>query len=450
MKNSMPVSHSAIRIPSFSSTGKTSQPIALLGSAKDFREVAGPNIFERVGGLAEWHRIRLESNLWPYSRTTMTAPAPLCNVADENGNKFWGVNFASQDYLNLSSHPQVKEAAIEAIRSHGVHSAGSAILMGNTHYSRMLEEQIGSFLGYSDVVLFPTGWAAGYGVIRGLIRTDDYVVMDALAHACLQEGAASATKNVKLFSHLNNRHVRRILKNIRANDTANAILVVTESLFSMHSDTPNLRELQGICHEYGATLVVDVAHDLGCLGADGRGHIGIQNMAGQIDIIMGSFSKTFASNGGFVAVNSPNVRQYLKVFAGPALFSNALSPAQAATISKAFEIVASPEGGALREDLMNAVLHVRQKLEENGFRPQGDPSAIIPVPIGDEGTARLLSRCLPEHGIIANLAEYPVVPKGDARLRLQAMAMHTREHGNMLADRLAVALKEVQELSRAA
>jgi 7-keto-8-aminopelargonate synthetase-like enzyme len=196
----------------------------------------------------------------------------------------------------------------------------------------------------------------------------------------------------------------------------------------MDSDTPKLFELQALCHEYNATLVVDVAHDLGCLGEEGRGHIGMQNMLGKIDVVMGSFSKTFASNGGFVATNSRAVQEYLRFYSAPTTFSNALSPVQAATISKAFDIVDSIEGRILRLELLANVLSLRRELTEAGLEFYGDPSAIVCVKMGSEGLARLVSRRLPALGLVANLVEFPAVPKGAARIRMQVMANHTEQN----------------------
>jgi 7-keto-8-aminopelargonate synthetase-like enzyme len=297
--------------------------------------------------------------------------------------------------------------------------------MGNTGHSIALEKKISEFLGMERVVLYPTGYAAGAGAIKGLVRSTDHVVMDSLAHACLQDGAAAATKNVYLFRHLDIESARRWLSQIRAKDTANGILVVTEGLFSMDSDTPDIGALQELCHEFNATLMVDVAHDLGCLGEDGRGHIGMQKMLGKVDIVMGSFSKTFASNGGFVACPSRSVQQYLRYFSTPGTFSNALSPIQAAVALKAFEIVDSDEGRKLRQALMSNIMALREGLRNAGFEVYGDPSAIVAVKMGTEASARLVSRRLTELGLVANMVEYPAVPKGAARFRLQVMADHT-------------------------
>jgi glycine C-acetyltransferase len=269
--------------------------------------------------------------------------------------------------------------------------------------------------------------------------------MDALSHACLQEGANAATRNIYQFRHLDTDHCRHWLTEIRAKDTENAILVVTEGLFSMDSDTPNIVAMQELCHEYNATLVVDVAHDVGALGEDGRGHIGLQGMIGKVDLVMGSFSKTFASNGGFVACRNRAVKEYLKFYAPSTTFSNALSQAQAAVALKAFEIVESQEGVRLRSALVRNVLDLRASLRRNGLDYYGDPSAIVAVKMGAEGLARLVSRRLPEVGLLANLVEYPAVAKGAARFRMQVMAGHTALNIADAAERMATAVAAASE-----
>ena len=408
-----------------SASNKLGLPASLRGSLREYRVVEGSDLLKRIDGFYRWQEMRRTEGFWPYCRSTEAGPRSECAIADDAGRRAEGVNFGSQDYLSLSTHPAIKQAAHDAIDRYGVHSAGSAAFMGNTDHSIALEKKISEFLQMERTVLYPTGYAAGAGVIKGLVRSGDHVVMDALAHACLQDGAASATKNVFLFRHLDIESARRWLAQIRAKDTQNGILVVTEGLFSMDSDTPNIMAMQELCHEYNATLMVDVAHDLGCLGEDGRGHIGMQNMLGKVDIVMGSFSKTFASNGGFVACPSRSVQQYLRYFSTPGTFSNALSPIQAAVALKAFEIVDSAEGCALRQSLMTNILALRDGLCGAGLEVYGDPSAIVAVKMGTEATARLVSRELTDLGLIANMVEYPAVPKGAARFRLQVMAAHS-------------------------
>ena len=417
---------------------------ALTGSMRDFRELRGKDLIGRVGGFYEWQDLRRQRGLWPYSKSTERAPLAVCSARDDSGLRFGGLNFATQDYLGLSSDPEIKEVARAVIEEYGVHSAGSSALAGNTKYSLQLERTICEFLNLDHTVLYPTGWAAGYGVIKGLVRPNDHVVLDALAHACLQEGANSATENVRLHRHLDVAAARASLQKIRARDTENGILLVTESLFSMDSDTPDLRALQELCREFEATLLVDVAHDLGSMGQGGRGFIGTQGMTGQIDIVMGSFSKTFASNGGFVSCNSPAVRQYLKFYGCSATFSNTLSPVQAATVTRAFEIVESDRGRELRRMLLKRVGQMRDALAAVDLKVIGDPSAIVPVLVGDEALARMASRRLPELEVIANLVEYPAVAKGNARFRLQMMPTHSAENVKELASRLRSAVDQVQ------
>ena len=422
---------------------------ALGGSMRDFRVPGGADLLRRVEGFYGWQDARRQCGLWPFSRSTQTGPGATVAASDDCGRAMNGVNFASQDYLSLAAHPAIKATAQEAIERYGVHSAGSPALVGNTTHSVALERKIAEFLDMEEAILFPTGWAAGYGVIRGLVRSADHIVMDTLSHSCLQEGANAATRNIYQFRHLDIDHCRRWLSQIRAKDAENAILVVTEGLFSMDSDTPNLVAMQDLCHEYNATLVVDVAHDLGALGEDGRGHIGQQGMLGKIDLVMGSFSKTFASNGGFVACKNRAVKEYLRFYAPSATFSNALSQAQAAVALKAFEIVDSQEGVWLRAALMRNVLDLRASLRSRGFDYYGEPSAIVAVKMGTEGLARLVSRQLSKVGLLANLVEYPAVGKGAARFRMQVMAGHTAQNiadaVDRLAEAFAVASQEYEE-----
>lgn len=417
---------------------------ALKGSMRDFRVMEGIDLLGRCDAFYAWQDNRRQSGTWPFSRSTETGPATSCAVRDDSGSLTTGVNFASQDYLSLSSHPAVLEAAKAAIDEFGAHSAGSPALVGNTSTSVALERRLAQFLKMDEAILFPTGWAAGFGVIKGLVRSHDYIVMDALAHACLQTGAQAATRNVVLFRHNDVEHCRQRLIDIRRREPAAGIMLVTEGLFSMDSDTPDIGALQDLAHEYGATLMVDVAHDLGALGEDGTGHIGIQNMLGKVDLVMGSFSKTFGSNGGFVATNSRAVKEYLRFYSPSCTFSNALSPAQLATITKALDIVESAEGKVLRGKLMTNILNLRKRIRSHGMDFYGEPSAIVAVKTGDEALARMTARALPEMGLISNLVEFPAVGKGLARFRLQVMAGHTGEEIAAAADRLHAAMQTAQ------
>ena len=420
-------------------------PESLTGSMRDFRVQSGTNLLERGDNFYKWQNTRREAGLWPFSRSTDFGPKTVCAATDDRGIHMTGVNFASQDYLSLSSHPAITEAAIETIKTFGAHSAGSSALVGNTSLTVKLEREIADFLQMEEAVLFPTGWAAGFGIIRGLVRSSDHIVMDMLSHTCLQEGANAATRNISLFRHNDLDHAREKLAGIRARDNENGILMVTEGLFSMDSDTPDIAGLQALCHEYNATLVVDVAHDFGALGEDGTGHIGIQNMLGKVDLVMGSFSKTFASNGGFVACRSRALKEYLRFYSPTTTFSNALSPAQAAVVLQSLRIVRSEEGRQLRQKLMTNIHTLRNTLADHELDCYGDPSAIVCVKTGTEGLARLVARRLPELGLLCNLVEFPAVAKGAARFRMQVMAGHTAENIADAVARIDVAMNAARD-----
>jgi 7-keto-8-aminopelargonate synthetase-like enzyme len=413
-----------------------------------FANPKGPDIIARLEKYHQWIEQRHRSGFWPYSRTLGTSPHPEALIGYLGGPLRAGINLAVQDYLGLSTREDIKQAAVKAAHDFGVHSAGSAMLLGNNPLSLELERKIADFVEMEHVLLFPTGWAAGYGTVKGLIREHDHIVLDSLAHACLQEGTAAATRNVHRYSHLDNAHAERILRSIRASDAENAILVVTEGLFSMDSDSPDLPSLLDICRAHGASLLVDVAHDLGALGPKGAGQLGKQGLLGKVDFVMGAFSKTFASNGGFLASNDYRVKQYLKWFANPFTFSNAMSPLQCAIVAKAIDIVGSNEGDTLRQRLWEASTVFRARLSSLDLTVLGDPSAIVPVLIGRESVARLASREVAERDIFTNLVEFPAVALGAARFRCQLMATHQSSHIESAALGIAAAIEKAREIAR--
>ena len=400
---------------------------ALAGTAAQFSQPRGPDLLARTAAVERWHDQRANHGLWQYARSLEGAPYPIASIRDEAGTGARGINFASQDYLSLASHPGVAEAAARALRDAGPHSAGSAVLLGNTKTSLLLEQAIAGLVQAEHVALFPTGWGAAFGAITALVQPQDHVVIDQFAHASLRQGASAATPKVAVNRHLDVDHVRQLVGAIRARDTEHGILVVTEGLFSMDSDSPDLARLQAVCHEFGATLLVDVAHDLGALGPNGGGAIEAQGMLGKIDLVMGAFSKTFSSNGGFVATASRAVKRHLQLYAGPHMFSNALSPVQAAVILECVNIVRSDEGAALRSDLLRNAEGLRRLLTDEGLECMGTPSAIVPVLIGSEKVSRLVGKLLFEQSVFVNQVEFPGVPVGASRLRLQLMANHNMQ-----------------------
>jgi glycine C-acetyltransferase len=421
-----------------------SGPGPLTKSVAHFARPSGRDLLARTETFLRWQDGRRNAEVWPYSRALMDSPHPYTRVQDECGRQMEGINFASHDYLSLSTHPRIREAGMRALEVYGPHSACSPMLQGNTALSLKLEAAVAELVQMEQVVLFPTGWAACYGTITALIRPDDHVILDNLAHASLQHGAQAATSNVRKHEHLSLSAVRRHLQEIRAVDTKNGIMVVNEGLFSMDSDITDLKALQELCDEYDATLLIDVAHDLGVQGPRGTGQIGIQDMLGKIDLVVGSFSKTFATNGGFLATNSRAVKQYVKTFGGPHIFSSGLSPVQAAVALESVELVQSEEGDRLRTRLMSVVHHLRSELMLSGLHCMGIPSGIVPVHIGSEKVARLVSATLFRRGVFANLVEFPAVAVGASRFRMLAMAAHTGAHVRQAACELVQAIHEAR------
>ena len=393
-------------------------------SMAHFRNPSGPDLLRRTERFYDFMQSRAQFGLWPYSRALEKATGPNTTISDDTTTAREGINFASQDYLGLSRHPSVAAAGIEAMREFGPHSAGSAVLLGNTRLSLELEQHLAGLLQMEHVTLYPTGWAAGYGAIAAFVRPRDYIVIDHLCHACLQQGAGAATPQINHFIHNDAVDLKARLKGIRAKDARNGIMVITEGLFSTDSDMPDLGAFQEACREYGATLLVDVAHDLGAMGSGGGGTLALQGLVGKVDLVMGSFAKTFASNGGFLASQSPAVKQFAKYYGNPHMFSNALSPVQAAIVSQAIRIVRSPEGDELRARLLACVNALRDGFAAQGIACHGAPSPIVLVPFSNDRLARLTARRIAESGVFVNLVEYPAVPVDQARLSLQAMATH--------------------------
>jgi glycine C-acetyltransferase len=416
----------------------------LRGSFAEFARPTGPDLMARTSAIVPWVMARRAAEVWPYGRAVASAPGATALAEGETGLMREGLNFATQDYLSLASHPSVHAAAADALRRYGVHSGGSSALQGRSDASRLLELEIGEALQMEHVSLFSSGWGAAFGAVTALVRPDDHIVMDRLAHASLQTGAAAATRNIVRVEHLSVDALRRALADLRAVDTMNGILVITEGLFSMDSDSPDLVAMQAVCREYQATLFVDVAHDFGSLGPGGTGHVGRCGMLGAVDIVMGAFSKTLASNGGFVASRSPGVRTYIEAYGGPFTFSNALSPIQVATVREALRIARSAEGDARRAALMANVSALRGACAERGLKCLGDPSAVVPVLIGHTPLARVASGGVLRRGLFANLVEFPAVGVRAARFRMQVQADHTAEQAVEAARLLAEAVEEAR------
>ena len=400
---------------------------SLTGSCLDFVPQEGITVEARTEDWARWLQQRRNATVWSYSRVMSSSPKSTTIVANERnqGAKHY-TNFGSQDYLSLSGHPRIKEAANAAVAEYGVHSAGSAILAGRTNVMLSLEQKLSELLNKPACIIYPTGWAAGFGVIAGLAREQDLIVIDHLAHNCLVEGSRHTRAQLSYFGHNDVDELRQILASERERHPTKGIFLVLESLYSMDSDSPDLKECIELARQFGAMTILDVAHDLGAMGHSGRGLLDSVSNEFWPDMIMGSFSKTFASNGGFVAASS-SVVDYLRCYSPSFTFSNALSPVQTRIVLECIELIYSAEGQVMREKLFANILRLRDGMMGKGFTVGGTPSPIIPVFIGNESKARLTAKHLEELALLANLVEFPAVPIGRARFRFQMMCNHTDE-----------------------
>lgn len=378
----------------------------------DYLREDGPDL------LARWDR---HQSFWDARAAAGLDP---CARLAQGGGLPASIDLAAQDHLSLAGHPAVRDAAVAAIARWGLHSAGPSAFQGGSPPLRRLEERIAGLLGCRDAIVFPTGWAAGYAAVRLLARPDDHIVIDPLVRSCMQEGAASATRNLHPAAHLSPAAVDHRLRQIRMAAPAAGILVVTAALFGLDAETADLTSLQAICRRHAATLLVDVSEDLGTLGEGGGGILAEQAMIGRVDVVVGSLARCFASNGGFVASQTRALRQALRVFAGALATSSALSPVQAATALAALDIVQSAEGDARRQRLLRNTTLLRAALREAGFRLAGRPRPMVPVLLGGPAEAREMTRRMQAAGVVLDLVEYPAVSRNAGRWLLRVMADH--------------------------
>lgn len=398
---------------------------ALNQSVISYRASMGRSLQERCAPYENWLAERSAVGVWPYARTmqsSMSSRAFIGNSLSQSGVEC--INFSSQDYLAFAQSPEIHQAAIQAIGEFGVHSAGSPALVGRTPPMVELERRIAQVFETESCTIYPTGWAAGFGVLSGLVGENDFVVMDALIHNCLAEGANSCGAKIIRFLHNDMTDLERHLLKIRTEQPGRGVFVLTESLFSMDADSPDVNLFVATCRRHNAISILDVAHDFGAMGDDGLGAWGLASPNLRPDIVMGSFSKTFASNGGFVA-SIRSAIEYLKAFSAPWVFSNAISPVQASIVLTCLDLCFSEEGKRRRESLLANASSLRGLMQNAGFILTGSPSPLVPVTVGSERLARLMSREIVRNGLAANLVEFPAVALGKARFRFQLMSSHT-------------------------
>ena len=346
------------------------------------------------------------------------------------------LNFSSNDYLGLASEPFLKEVAIQAIEKWGAGSGAARLVCGNLKIHEALEEATAHFKGAEAALSFSSGFAVPLGVIPALVGKGDTVIFDKLSHACLIDGAKLSGAKIRVFPHQNLSYLEKILK-----ESSGKKLIVTESIFSMDGDLAPLREIILLKEKYGAWLMVDEAHATGVLGEKGAGLIELLGCRSQVEIQMGTFSKSLGSSGGYVAGS----RRLIELFINRArsfIFSTAPSPASSAVSLAAIQWVQSKEGNQRRESLQKHILRFSAKLNQLSPTPlyTDHQSPIFPWIVGDENKALELSQRILQQGALTVAIRYPTVPRQKARLRISLSAKHTNEQMDCLKGMIQRAL----------
>jgi 8-amino-7-oxononanoate synthase len=347
--------------------------------------------------------------------------------------------FGSNDYLDLINHPKVKESAVQALKRYGSGCSGSRLLNGTLDLHIKVESELASFVHKEAALIFGTGFQANYATLSALTEKGDVMICDHNLHASLVEGALRSPARTMRFRHNDMDHFERCLENCPPEDK---ILVVSEGVFSMEGDVADLPGIMKLAKPYGARVYVDEAHGIGVLGATGAGaaeHLGVLD---EVDIIMGTFSKSLASVGGFIA-GERAVVDYLKHTARPFVFSASLPAASVAAVETALQIMKKePER---RNRLLRVAQLLRDELRTRGFNVLPGETAIVPVVIQNELDLCRLCKALLEEGIYIN----PVLRPAAAQnlLRISCTAAHTEAHVERLV-RTLVRIAEDLEIER--
>lgn len=326
----------------------------------------------------------------------------------------------SNNYLGLTTDPRVRQAALEAIQRFGTSCTGSRFLNGTLELHEQLERELAEWVGKEAALVFSTGMQTNLGTISALVGRKDVVILDKDDHASIVDGARLGWGETKRFRHNDMQDLERILASIPEEQGK---LVVVDGLYSMGGDIAPLPELTALCEKYGARLMVDDAHAIGVLGG-GRGTAAHFGLTDKVDLIMSTFSKSFASLGGFVA-GDEEVIHYVKHHARALIFSASIPPANAAAALAALQIMRQePE----RVQRLNAIgERMRRELRTLGFNIGASTSPIIPIIIGDDTLTLLTWKALFEAGVFVNPILSPAVPQGQQLLRTSYMATHTDE-----------------------
>ncbi len=384
------------------------------------------DIFEKCCKFTAAKEI-MDAGIYPYFRVIESAQDPEVIVG---GKKM--IMIGSNNYLGLTNHPRVKEAAIEALRKYGSGCAGSRFLNGTLDIHVNLEKKLARFMRKEAALVFSTGFQTNLGVISAIAGKDDVILIDKMNHASIIDGCRLSFSEIKKYRHNDMEDLERLLQ--QYNDKGK--LIVVDGVFSMEGDIADLPNIVKLAREYGARIMVDDAHGIGVLGMTGRGTAEHFRLEDEVDMIMGTYSKSLASIGGFIAA-SEEVIHYIKHFARALIFSASPPPASIASVSAAIDII--EEEPERRERLRRNTNKMLKGFKSLGFDTGRSETPIIPLIVGDDQRAFLMAKMLHDKGIFANVAVSPAVPNGNALIRTSYMATHTDEQ----LDKVLQAFEEV-------
>jgi 8-amino-7-oxononanoate synthase len=392
-------------------------------------------LHKSIAAYDEANKVR-RAGVYPYYRVIESAQDTEVII---DGKKV--LMFGSNSYLGLTNHPRIKEAAKKAIDKYGTGCAGSRLLNGTLKIHTELEEKLAALVKKEAAVLFSTGFQVNLGTISALGGRNDFILLDEHNHASIIEGSRLSFAKTLKFRHNDMRSLENILKQLPFDRIK---LIVVDGVFSMEGDLANLPEIVQLAKKYHGNVMVDDAHSIGVFGPNGEGtaaHFGLTN---DVDLIMGTFSKSLASVGGFIASDSTMI-DFLKHNARSLIFSASMSPSDAASVMAALDVM--QEEPERIDNLWQNTYYTLQCLKSMGFDTGNTVTPIIPIYIRDEVKTFTLTSMLLDHGVFVNPVTTPAVKREDCLIRMSLMATHTREQIDAALGRIYSLAKALNVLS---